>query len=426
MGRFLFLNPSARIKKRHYRPNMLDALLNRFRKSPQAHHAEPALMSAYARLPICFVRGEACTLWDSEGNQYLDALGGIAVTFLGHSHPTISETISLQASKLLHTSNLFHIQEQARLGERFCEISAMDKVFFGNSGAEANEAAIKISRLYAASKGIKNPVVITMQDSFHGRTMATLSATGNANIQNGFQPLVPDFQHVAYNNLAAINEHSSNHNVVAVMVEPIQGEAGIVVPDEGYLRGIRELCDQNNWLMIVDEIQTGMGRTGEWFAHMHEGIQPDIMTSAKALGNGIPIGACAARGDAADLIGPGNHGSTFGGSPFASQVAYMVIDTIVQQDLVKQAGELGAFLKKQLQQKLGTHPKVVDIRGLGLMIGIELDDVYPDLAKIFLAHGLVVNITGAGKVIRLLPAVVITRAQIKQCAQTILDVIETL
>jgi acetylornithine aminotransferase len=405
---------------------MLDALLKKFRKSPQAHHAEPALMSAYSRLPICFVRGEGCTLWDTDGTQYLDALGGLAVTFLGHSHPIVSETISLQASKLLHTSNLFHIQEQARLGERFCQISAMDKVFFGNSGAEANEVAIKISRLFAASKGIKNPVVITMQDSFHGRTMATLSATGNANVQKGFQPLLADFQQVPYNDLAAIDAHSSDQNVVAVMVEPIQGEAGIVVPDEGYLRGIRELCDQNNWLMVVDEIQTGMGRTGEWFAYMHEGIQPDVITSAKALGNGIPIGACAARGTAADLICPGNHGSTFGGNPFASQVAFMVIDTIVQQDLVQQASELGAFLKKQLQQKLGTHPKVVDIRGQGLMVGIELDDAYPDLAKIFLAHGLVVNVTGAGKVIRLLPSVLITQSQIKQCAQIILDVTEGL
>ena len=383
-------------------------------------------MNAYARLPVSFVRGDACTLWDTESNQYLDALGGIAVTFLGHSHPAISEAISLQASKLLHTSNLFHIQEQAQLGRKFCEIAGMDKVFFGNSGAEANEAAIKISRLYAASKGIENPAVITMDGSFHGRTMATLSATGNAAIQSGMQPLVKEFVHVPYDDLAALGAYRDNLNVVAVMVEPIQGEAGVVVPHDQYLRGVREICDQNDWLMIADEIQTGMGRTGEWFAFMHDGIKPDIVTSAKALGNGIPIGACAARGAAAQLIGPGTHGSTFGGNPFASQVAYTVINTIEQNDLVHAAAEKGRLLKKLLRQNLATHTKVVEIRGRGLMIGIQLDQAYEDLANTFLAHGLVINVTGAGKVIRLLPAAVISDAQIKRVARTILEVLDAL
>lgn len=405
---------------------MLDALLKKFRKQPQRHYPEPALMTSYARLPVCFARGEGCLLWDVDGNEYLDVLGGIAVTFLGHSHPKISEAISLQASKLLHTSNLFHIQEQAALGEQFCRIAGMDKVFFANSGAEANEAAIKITRLYAAQKGVAEPVVITMKNSFHGRTMATLSATGNDNIQAGFAPLVADFVHLPYDDLAAVAEHADNPNVVALMVEPIQGEAGIVIPHEGYLSGLREICDQHGWLLIFDEIQTGMGRTGEWFACMHENVRADVLTSAKALGNGIPIGACAARGAAAELISPGNHGTTFGGNPFATQVASTVIDIIEEQELVAEAGRKGAQFKKLLQQNLATHARVVDIRGKGLMLAVELDQSYPDLARIFLAHGLIVNITGAGKVIRLLPSVLITEAQIKLAAQIILDVIESL
>ncbi|WP_113953405.1 acetylornithine/succinylornithine family transaminase [Arenicella xantha] len=383
-------------------------------------------MNAYARLPVSFVRGEACTLWDADGKQYLDALGGIAVTFLGHCHPRISQTISLQATKLLHTSNLFHIQEQAQLGEKFCKISGMDKVFFGNSGAEANEAAIKIARLHARTKGIERPAIITMNHAFHGRTMATLSASGNPNIQRGFEPLVEEFIHVEFNNIDAISAYASNPNVVAVMLEPIQGEGGILVPDAGYLAAVREICDQHGWLLILDEIQTGIGRTGKWFAHQHEGIQPDVLTSAKALGNGIPIGACAARGSAAELIGPGSHGTTFGGNPFASQVGNAVIDIITEENLIERADQIGCYLKKQLQQHLGIIEKVVDIRGRGLMLGIELDNAYPNLAMTFLEQGLVVNITGAGKVIRLLPSVLLTEAQAKQIAETIRDVITSL
>lgn len=405
---------------------MIQNFLNKFRKDSKHQFATPALMNSYARLPVSFVRGQACKLWDAQDQEYLDALGGIAVTFLGHCHPRISEAISIQASKLLHVSNLFHIQEQALLGEKFCRISGMDKVFFGNSGVEAIEAAIKISRLYARSKNIESPVIICANHSFHGRTMAALSATGNSAIKKGFEPLLSDFIHVDYNDLGAIEAHADNPNVVAMLIEPVQGEAGIIIPDEGYLTGLREICDQNGWLLMLDEIQSGMGRTGKWFAHQHEDILPDVITSAKALGNGIPIGACAARGPAAELIGVGKHGTTFGGNPFASLVASTVIDIIEEEGLLERATEIGKFLKSQLQQKLGASNKVVDIRGHGLMLGVELDDVYPDLAKQLLEQGLVVNTTAGGKVIRLLPAVVMTEAQAKQVAKTIADTLATL
>jgi len=406
--------------------NTLFKKLLKAKKPNRPSYPEPAIMTSYARLPVSFVRGEGCVLWDADGKEYIDALGGLAVTFLGHCHPKISEAISLQANKLLHTSNLFHIAEQASLGEKFCRVSGMDKVFFGNSGAEANEAAIKLARLQGNAKGIKNPAVITMNQSFHGRTMATLSATGNEAIHKGFHPLLSSFIHVDYNNIDAVKAHSDNPDVVAVMVEPIQGEGGVIVPDEGYLKGLRELCDQQGWLLIVDEIQTGIGRTGKWFAFMHDDIQPDIITSAKALGNGIPIGACAARGEAAKLMSPGTHGSTFGGNPFSSKVAETVIDIIEEEDLVKQAEVIGCLLKKQLQQKLGILDHVVNIRGKGLMMGVELDQAYPDLAQKFLDVGLVVNINGGGKVIRLLPSVIMTEKQAKQVAQTIHDVVVAL
>lgn len=405
---------------------MLQNLLKRFRKSPKASYPEPALMNSYARLPVSFVRGEGSKLWDADGKEYIDALGGIAVTFLGHCHPKITETITLQANKILHTSNLFHIQEQAKLGEKFCAISGMDKVFFGNSGAEANEAAIKISRLHGRAKGIESPVVITAEQSFHGRTMATLSATGNDAIKNGFSPLVSDFIHVPYNDIKAMKAHTNNPNVVAIMIEPIQGEGGIIVPDQDYLSALRTLCDEQGWLLIIDEIQTGIGRTGKWFGFQHDDILPDVITSAKALGNGIPIGACAARGEAANLISPGKHGTTFGGNPFASQVASAVIDIINEEGLVERAEKSGAYLKKQLQQQLCVLDKVVDIRGRGLMLGVELDKAYPDLAVKFLNAGLVINITGAGKVIRMLPTVLLTEKEIKHIAQIVYDIVSSL
>ena len=405
---------------------MLKSFINKLRKEPIEPFAEPALMHTYARAPISFARGEGCTLWDSDGNEYLDALGGIAVTFLGHCHPKITETITLQASKLLHTSNLFHIQEQARLSEKFCRISGMDKVFFSNSGTEANEAAIKIARLHGHSKKIATPTIITANHSFHGRSMGALSASANSRIQAGFEPLLAGFVHVDYNDLKAIEAHRNNPDVVAVMIEPIQGEAGIIVPDEGYLAGIRRICDDHGWLMIVDEIQSGMGRTGKWFAYQHEAILPDVLSSAKALGNGIPIGVCAARGAAADLLSLGKHGTTFGGNPFASQVASQVIDLIEQNNLTERADEIGRLLKQQIQQKIGTLKQVVAVRGKGLMLGVELDKAYDDLVMRFLAAGLVINVTAGGKVIRLLPAVVVSEQQVKQIAATLLAVLSEL
>lgn len=405
---------------------MLQKLLSQFRKKSRKPYSEPTLMKSYARLPVSFVSGKGCTLWDADGQEYLDALGGIAVTFLGHCHPRITEAITLQANKLLHTSNLFHIQEQAKLADKFCAISGMDKVFISNSGAEANEAAIKISRLHGRAKGIDTPIVITTENSFHGRTMATISASGNAAIQDGFAPLVSEFIHVPYNDIEAMKAHADNPNIVAIMIEPIQGEAGIIVPDDGYLNALRELCNERGWLLMIDEIQTGMGRTGKWFGFQHEDIIPDVITSAKALGNGIPIGACAARGEAANLISPGKHGTTFGGNPFASQIASTVIDIIEDEKLIEQAEQSGTLLKKLLQQQLCVLDKVVDIRGRGMMLGIELDKAYSDLAIKFLNAGLVINVTGAGKVIRLLPSVLLSDKEIKKIAQTTYDIVSSL
>lgn len=405
---------------------MLKKLFSKLKRDKAKSYSEPNLMQAYARLPVSFVRGEGAQLWDANGNQYIDALGGIAVTFLGHCHPTISQTISLQANTLLHTSNLFHIPSQAKLSEALCRISGMEKVFFGNSGAEANEAAIKITRLYAREKNIDSPIVVCMNGSFHGRTMATLSASGNPAIQSGFEPIVSEFIHVDFDDIGALESLQDNPNIVAVMLEPILGEGGIIVPDDDYLKNVRSLCDKNEWLMVADEIQTGMGRTGHWYAYQASGVLPDVVTSAKALGNGIPIGACLAQGKAAQLITPGTHGSTYGGNPFATQVALSVIDIIEQENYLEQASALGPLLKKSLLERIGTSGKVVDVRGRGLMIGIELKQVYPNLAKKFLNAGLVVNITGGGKVIRLLPAVVTTEKQIKQIAEIIASVIESL
>lgn len=405
---------------------MLKKLLKRFQSDTGENYGEPALMNTFARLPVAFTRGDGLHLWDQNDKQYIDALGGIAVTILGHNHPKISEVISLQASRLLHVSNLFRIPEQVALGEKFCEISGMDKVFFCNSGAEANEAAIKIARLHANNKGIKNPTIITAKQSFHGRTMATLAATGSSALQKGFEPMLSEFIHVPYNDTPAIKAHAENKDIVAIMVEPIQGEAGIVVPSDDYLAELRAICDANDWLLILDEIQTGIGRTGKWFAYQHTDIKPDVITSAKALGNGVPIGACAAFGAAADVLGPGTHGSTFGGNPFACAVALATIETIEKDNLIDNVNVVGAAFKKALQQNLGTHSKVVDIRGKGMMLAIELDEAYPDLAKKFLDANLVINITGGGKVIRMLPAAILDEKTAKKITAILLDVVNTL
>jgi len=362
-------------------------------------------MSSYQQLPVAFERGAGAWLTDQNGQQYLDALSGLAVCGLGHAHPEIEKAIADQAGKLLHTSNLYHIPLQEALAERLTSLAGMDKVFFANSGAEANEAAIKIARLFGHQQGIDHPVIITATGSFHGRTMATLSATGNSKVQQGFEPLVEKFVHVPYNDTEVLSR-LTDANVVAVMLEPIQGEGGVVIPDEGYLKAVRDICDQNNWLLILDEIQTGMCRTGEWFAFQHEKISPDVMTLAKALGNGIPIGACLAKGTAADLIQPGSHGSTFGGNPLASRAALAVIDVLSKQKLHIRAAKLGAEMLARFKSELSEFDGVISVRGKGLMLAIELDRECAQLVNMALQEHLLINVTSEN-VIRLLPPLII-------------------
>ncbi len=373
-----------------------------------------ALMSNYQPLSIEFVKGSGVWLMDTRGERYLDALSGIAVCGLGHAHPAVQEALSDQSANLIHTSNLYRIPLQEKLAEKLVQHSGMEKVFFGNSGAEANEAAIKLARLYASNKNIANPVIVVMEKSFHGRTMATLSATGNAKVHKGFDPLVEGFRHIPYNDIDALNALANeNLNIVAVMVEPILGEGGVVIPDAGYLKAIRTFCDQHDCLMMVDEIQTGMCRTGKWFAFQHEDVMPDIMTLAKALGNGVPIGACLARGEAANLFQPGNHGSTFGGNPLASRAALAVIEVLEDDNLAQRAEVLGNRLLKGFKQTLKDIQGIKEIRGKGLMLGIELDKEAPDLVGLALKEKILINVT-AGNVIRLLPPLVMTDSEADQ------------
>ncbi len=386
------------------------------------------LMKTYAPLDITFKHGEGVYLWDTENKKYLDALCGIAVCGLGHAHPAITKTITAQAGKLLHTSNLYQIEQQQHLADQLCEISGMSRVFFSNSGAEANEAAIKIARLYGHKKNIDNPGIIVMENSFHGRTMATLSATGNRKVQAGFEPLVQGFIRAPYNNIDAIkNIAENNNNIVAILVEPVQGEGGINIPDADYLNQLRDICDRHDWLLMLDEIQTGMGRTGEWFAFQHNKIQPDVMTLAKALGNGVPIGACLASDKAGDVLQPGNHGSTFGGNPLMCATASAVIDTIKTENLITNAKQSGQYLLAAFTEKLGALDGVRKIRALGLMIGIELE---PDLVKhdcselvkMALNKQLLINVT-AGNVIRLLPPLIINQQQADTIINTVSDLV---
>jgi len=381
------------------------------------------LMSTYARLPVQFERGEGVWLWDTEGKQYLDALSGIAVCGLGHAHPTVAEAISAQARRLIHTSNLYGIPLQAALADRLSQLSAMRRVFFCNSGAEANEAAIKIARLYGHGRDTECPAIIVMENSFHGRTLATLTATGNRRVQAGFEPLVQGFIRVPYNDLDAIRTVAKNSSdVAAILVEPVQGEGGINVPDPGYLAGIREICNEQNWLMMVDEIQTGIGRTGQWFAYQHTKLLPDVVTVAKALGNGFPIGACLARGDAADLLQPGSHGTTFGGNPLASSAAMAVLDVIEAEQLVAHAEKLGKQLLAGFIEKLSSLDGVRAIRGSGLMIGIELDRPCGELVKTALHCGLLINVT-AERVVRLLPPLITSEKQASMIVDKVSDLV---
>ncbi|GAB4299568.1 MAG: aspartate aminotransferase family protein [Thiohalomonadaceae bacterium] len=378
-----------------------------------------ALMTTYARLPVTFTKGEGAWLWDSNGKKYLDSVAGVAVCGLGHAHPQVAEALCRQARTLVHTSNLYGIANQQALGERLVRAAGMDRVFFSNSGAEANEAAIKLARLYGHQKGIDTPLIIVAEGSFHGRTLATLSATGNRKVQAGFEPLVTGFVRVPYNDIEAIRTVAKNSvGVVAILIEPVQGEGGVQVPTEGYLRDIRELCDQHGWLMMLDEIQTGMGRTGEMFAFQHEGIKPDVMTLAKGLGNGMPIGACLARGTAAELFKPGNHGSTFGGNPLACAAGLAVLDVLEQNDLPTRAENLGTRMLLGLAEALHGNPHVVDIRGKGLMIGIELDRPCGELVKRALEQGLLINVT-AERVVRLLPPLILSDAEADQIVQQV-------
>ena len=382
-----------------------------------------ALMSTYARLPVTFERGEGCWLWDTQGKRYLDAISGIAVCNLGHAHPAVTEALCAQAGTLVHTSNIYGIANQERLGEKLTALAGMERAFFCNSGAEANEAAIKLARLYGHSKGIDIPTVIVMEQSFHGRTLATLSATGNRKVQAGFEPLVTGFLRAPYNDLEAL-ETIARHNtgIAAILVEPVQGEGGVRVPEENYLSGLRELCDRHGWLLMLDEIQTGMGRTGQPFAFQHSDIQPDVITVAKALGNGVPIGACLARGEAATLFQPGNHGSTFGGNPLACAAALAVVDTMAAQKAHERAEELGLRMLTAFELALGEQDYIEDIRGLGLMIGIELDRPCGELVGKALEKGLLINVT-AGNTVRLLPPLVMSDDEADQLVHELVALI---
>lgn len=373
-----------------------------------------ALITCYNPMPITFTHGEGVWLYDEQGKAYLDGLSGIAVCGLGHAHPDVTRTIQQQAAKLLHTSNAFHIKEQELLAAKLTAMSGMEQVFFSNSGGEANEAAIKLTRLFGHKKGIETPSIIVMERAFHGRTMATLTASGSRKVQAGFEPLVPGFIRAPFNDLEAIRTIAANReDVVAVMIEPIQGEGGIYPAEEGYMRALAQLCEQHDWMLILDEIQTGNGRTGKLYSYMHYDIQPDILTTAKGLGNGIPIGACLMSKRAVNLFKPGNHGSTFGGNPLACATALTVLEVIERDKLCEKVTKNSALLMDKLITNLGEHPHVKAIRGKGYMIGIELDRPANDIRSLGLANGVLFNIT-ADSVIRLLPPLIINENEINE------------
>lgn len=380
-----------------------------------------ALMNTYGSRSTTLVKGDGPYLWDDQGKRYLDALSGIAVCGLGYNHPAVTKAICEQAEKLIHCSNLYNIEPQQRLGHILVEVSGMDKVFFSNSGAEANEAALKIARKYGQEKGVSTPHVITTEQSFHGRTMATLSATGNQKVKAGFAPLVEGFSHVAFNDIEAIKK-AAGESTVAIMVEPIQGEGGVNVPAADYLNRLRELCDQNGWLLILDEIQTGNGRTGKLFAYQHNGILPDVVTTAKGLGNGVPIGACLASGKAADILQPGNHGSTFGGNPLACNAALATVNTLLADDFMKNAAALGENMIARFKKIFAGNAKVTNVRGMGMMIGIELAKDCAELIERAKEKNLLLNVT-SGKTIRLLPPLILTAEQANTVVDTVVELV---
>lgn len=381
------------------------------------------LMQTYARQDVAFVRGEGVWLYDEKGDKYLDALAGVAVNGLGHGHPKLAAALCEQAGRLIHTSNIYRVLEQEQLAERLGKLSGLERAFFCNSGAEANEAAIKIARLYGHNKGIANPAIVVMEKSFHGRTMATLSATGNRKVQAGFEPLVTGFVRVPFGDAEAVAKLAEHHNnIVAVLVEPFQGEGGVNVPAADYLAKLREICDRNEWLMMLDEIQTGIGRTGKWFAFQHSEVMPDVMTLAKGLGSGVPVGACLARGIAAQTFVPGKHGSTFGGSPFACIAALTTLQVMADEGLLGKAAEVGAFIRTDLAERLNGLAGVREIRGQGLMIGIELDRPCGDLVKQALAQKLLINVT-SDTVVRLVPPLVMSRQEAAQLTEQLAELI---
>lgn len=382
------------------------------------------IMPTYGRLTISLDRGEGVWLWDQQGNRYLDAISGIAVCNLGHAHPSIHKAICEQSAKLVHTSNLYRIDLQEKLADRLMTLSGMDNAFFCNSGAEANEASIKIARRFGHQKGIERPAIIVMEKSFHGRTLATLSATGNTKIQQGFAPLVEGFIRVPFNDITAIENALQQHsNVVAILIEPIQGEGGVNIPTPDYLNNIRALCDRHDVLMMLDEIQTGIGRTGKFLAYQHNGILPDVCSLAKALANGVPIGACLARGKAGQILTPGTHGSTFGGNPLACSAALAVLNELNDGHLIEQAKTKGQMIASKLNELLVDNNKIVEIRHKGLMIGVELSVPCGDLVSNALSKGLLINVTNE-KTIRLLPPLIIDAQQIERLVETLTAVIQ--
>jgi acetylornithine/N-succinyldiaminopimelate aminotransferase len=382
------------------------------------------LMNTYKRQDVAFVRGEGAWLEDTEGRRYLDALTGIAVCGLGHAHPRVTRAVAAQAGAVMHTSNLYRIPEQERLADRLCALSGMDRVFFSNSGAEANEAAIKIARLYGHKRDVARPAIIVMEGSFHGRTMATLTATGSRKVQAGFEPLLTGFLRAPFDDIAAVEQIAANTgDIVAVLVEPVLGEGGIVIPDPQYLTTLRRLCDEHGWLLMLDEVQTGNGRTGRLFAYQHTDIVPDVVTTAKGLGNGVPIGACLARGEAAETFAPGNHGSTFGGNPLVCAAANAVLDALEQDGLMTRASALGERIVSGLRERLKGCNAVREVRGIGLMIGIELHEPCGHLVAAGLEAGVLINVT-RDNVVRLLPALTMTDTEADELVARVAGVVQ--
>jgi acetylornithine aminotransferase len=382
------------------------------------------VMNTYARQPVAFVRGQGVWLWDEAGKKYLDALSGIAVNTLGHNHPHLVRALSEQIGRVMHTSNLFQAPLQEAAADRIAEITGLDEVFFCNSGLEANEAALKVARKYGHDRGVKEPAIIVMEKAFHGRSLATLSAGGSRKVQAGFEPFVQGFVRVPLNDLEAVRQVAAhNRNVVAVFIEPIQGEGGINVSRMEYLKGLKEICDKNEWLFMSDEIQCGLGRTGKWFVYQHAGFLPDVVPIAKGLAGGVPVGACAVGGRAKGVFKPGNHGSTFGGNPLAMTGVVTTLDTVKEEGLLANAAKVGEAMLDGLHESLASVPGVVEVRGMGLMIGVELDRPCGDLVKQGLDAGLVFNVT-AENVIRLLPALVINEAEGRDVVERLVPLVK--